>query len=170
MRVGSGVAGCALVLGLTMTALGATPPAAEADVLVQGFSFQPPEVTIAAGGSVTWTVGSDPEQHTVTPREAGAFTGSGQLFTGDTFTVTLDDPGTVEYFCSLHPNMVGTVEVSVPPTPVASVPTRTPTPSQLPVVPPPAVKTASDVTLLVVAAAVGLGVIALVVWVARRRA
>jgi hypothetical protein len=37
-------------------------------------------------------------------------------------------------------------------------------------VPPPAVKTASDVTLLVVAAAVGLGVIALVVWVARRRA
>ncbi|MDQ2965661.1 MAG: hypothetical protein M3R57_07410, partial [Chloroflexota bacterium] len=102
-RLRPAIAGLALVLSLASIASGATPPTADANVLVQGFSFQPPEVTIAAGGSVTWTVGSDTEQHTVTPREAGAFEGSSQLFTGDTFTVTFDQPGTVEYFCSVHP-------------------------------------------------------------------
>ncbi len=170
MRAGSAVAALGLILGLASTASGATPPAETAAVLVQGFSFQPPEVTIAAGGNVTWTVGTDPEQHTVTPREAGAFEGSGQLFTGDTFTVTFEDAGTVEYFCSLHPNMVGTVEVSVPATPAASIPTRAPTASPGAAAPPPTAETAPTAPLLVVAAVVVLGLVALVAWLARRRA
>jgi plastocyanin len=172
MRAGSAVAALGLILGLVSTASGATPPAETAAVLVQGFSFQPPEVTIAAGGNVTWTVGTDPEQHTVTPREAGAFEGSGQLFTGDTFTVTFEDAATVEYFCSLHPNMVGTVEVSVPATPAASVPTGAPTPTPSPgaAAPSPTAETGAGAPLLVVAAVVGLGLVALVAWLARRRA
>jgi plastocyanin len=170
MTVGSTVASLALILGLASAASGATPPAAEAAVLVQGFSFQPPEVAIAAGGSVTWTLGSDPEQHTVTPREEGTFTSSGQLFTGDTFTVTFDQPGTFEYFCTLHPTMVGTVAVSVPTTPAASVPTPTPTPSPGASVPPPAAETGSGPQLLIAAIVVGLGLLALGIWVARRRA
>ena len=160
----------ALVLGLASTASGATPQVAEAAVLVQGFAFQPPEVTIAAGGAVTWTLGSDPEQHTVTPREAGAFEGSGQLFTGDTFTVTFDEPGTVEYFCSFHPTMVGSVEVSVPTTRAAPVPTPTPTASPGASVPPPAGETGSGVPLPVLVAVLGLGAVALVALLARRRA
>jgi plastocyanin len=167
MRAGRSIAALAVILGLAGPASGATPPAAEAAVLVQGFAFQPPDVRIAAGGSVTWTLGSDPEQHTVTPREAGAFEGSGQLFTGDTFTVTFEEPGTVEYFCSLHPTMVGTVEVSVP---AAPVPTATPTASPGAGVPPPAGETGSGLPLPVLAAVLGLGVVALVAWLARRRA
>lgn len=160
----------ALMLGLASTASGATPAAEAADVLVQNFSFQPPAVSIVAGGSVTWTVGSDPEQHTVTPREPGSFEGSGHLFTGDTFTVTFEQPGTVEYFCSLHPTMVGTVEVSVAPTPVASVSVPAPTASPVAGVPAPAGDGGPGPQLLIAAALVGLAAVALVAWLARRRA
>jgi plastocyanin len=171
MRVGPSLAALALILGLA-SAASAALPADTAEVLVQNFSFQPPTVRIVAGGSVTWTVGTDPEQHTVTPREPGAFEGSGHLFTGDTFTVTFEQPGTVEYFCSLHPTMVGTVEVSAlaatgsP----AAVLTESPTASPGEGVPPPAGDTASNPTLLVAAALVGLGGIALLALLARRRA
>jgi plastocyanin len=171
MRAIGSLAGLALILGLASLVSGATS-AATADVLVQNFSFQPSAVSIVAGGSVTWTGGTDPEQHTVTPREPSAFDGSGDLFTGDTFTVTFDEPGAVEYFCSLHPTMVGTVEVS------ASVETATPAAVSPPAptasagggVPRPAGETASDPTLLVVAAIVGLGVVVLLAFIARRRA
>lgn len=169
MRAVTSVLALAVILGLAGPASGATPPTGTADVLVESFSFQPPAVNIVAGGSVTWTVGSDPEQHTVTPREAGAFEGSGQLFTGDTFTVTFEEPGTVEYFCSLHPTMVGTVEVSAPTTPAAAVPTPTPTASPGASAPPPAGEKGSALPFLLLVAVVGLGVSALIAWLARRR-
>lgn len=171
MRTPTTLAAAALILLLVSPAAGAVPSPTAA-VLVQGFSFQPPAVSIVAGGSVTWTIGTDPEQHTVTPREQGAFEGSGQLFTGDTFTVTFDQPAVVEYFCSLHPNMVGTVEVAAPAataTPGA-LPTASPTVSSEPAEPAPTGETAPDPTLLVLAAVVGLGVIALLALLARRRA
>jgi len=92
-------------------AAAASPAAGDADVLAQDFSFQPPVVTIPAGGSVTWAIGTDPEQHTVTPQDAGVFEDSGQLFPGDSFTVVFGLPGSVAYYCRLHPTMTGTVEV-----------------------------------------------------------
>lgn len=171
MRTLTSLAALVLIVGLASPAAGAVPSPTAA-VLVQDFSFQPPAVSIVAGGSVTWTLGTDPEQHTVTPREAGAFEGSGQLFTGDTFTVTFEQPGTIEYFCTLHPAMVGTVEVSAPAataTP-AALPTQSPASSPAVGEPGPAGQPASDLTLLVVAAVLGLGLIALLALLARRRA
>jgi len=168
MGVGRSIAALALSLGLASAAAAATPPSETAQVLVQGFSFQPPAVAIVTEGSVTWTVGTDPEQHTVTPREPGAFEGSDQLFTGDTFTVTFNRAGSIEYFCSLHPNMVGTVEVSVPESTVAPIPPTAPTASPPPSELPSASETAPDLTLVVVAAAAA--VVALVVLLTRRRA
>ena len=168
MRVGSGVAAFALVTGLASAAAAATPPPETAHVLVQAFSFQPPAVTIAGGGAVSWTVGTDPEQHTVTPREPGAFEGSSQLFTGDTFTVTFDRAGSFEYFCSLHPNMVATVEVTIPEATPPPSPTTAPTATPPPREAPAAGEPAPDLTLVVVAAAAA--VLALLVLLARRRA
>jgi plastocyanin len=172
MRAIQSLVALALMLGLASSASGATAPAETADVLVQNFSFQPPAVTIVAGGSVTWTVGSDPEQHTVTPREPETFEGSGQLFTGAMFTVTFQRPGTIEYFCSFHPTMVGTVAVSAPtgtPTP-APVPAPSPPASPAAGELPPAGKTPSGVPSLVFAAIVGLAAVAVGIWFARRRA
>ncbi len=100
---------------------------AEARVAVQDFAFAPAIVTITAGTSVVWEVRDDPEQHTVTPVEAGSFAGSGQLFAGDDYALRFTDPGSYDYVCSLHPFMTGTVIVEAVATtaltaaPVASV-------------------------------------------------
>jgi plastocyanin len=34
------------------------------------------------------------------------------LSSGATFEFTFDEPGTYPYFCSIHPSMTGTVEVT----------------------------------------------------------
>jgi plastocyanin len=101
---------------LWATLYGAWPdPAASAagdtTVSVSGFAFRPQVVRILAGESVTWRVGNDPEQHTVTPRRAGAFRDSGALFSGQAHRVAFPGPGTFAYFCRFHPFMEGSVIV-----------------------------------------------------------
>lgn len=74
-----------------------------------GRRFEPADVAVAAGGTVTWTHdGGLP--HTVTA-EDGTFD-SGDLSGGDTFSWTAEEAGTVSYVCSIHPEMTGTIEVS----------------------------------------------------------
>jgi plastocyanin len=74
-----------------------------------GRRFEPAEVTVAVGETVTWTHdGGLP--HTVTATD-GAFD-SGDLAGGDTFAFTAEEPGTIDYACSIHPEMTGTVTVS----------------------------------------------------------
>jgi plastocyanin len=88
-----------------------TPAPAESDAgqaTIEGFAFHPPTLEVATGTTVTWT-NDDPAPHTVSARE-GAF-GSGQLEPGDTFDATIDQPGTFEYLCQIHPQMTGTVVV-----------------------------------------------------------
>jgi plastocyanin len=183
MERGSTIPALALVGAAVLAAVPTTPVRAadHAEVLVEEFVFQPSEVTIDTGGSVTWTIGGDPDQHTVTPRGAGDFPDSGQLFEGDTYTVTFAEPGTVEYFCQLHPTMVGLVHVAAPTTPA---PTRTTAvPSRVPSVAPtprstplpssaapsaPAPSGAASGPLLAAAAVLALGVIGLFAWRARR--
>jgi len=168
-----------LAVGLAVGLTGFGPAAAaveapeSAAVLVEEYRYQPPAVTVAEGGTVTWTLGADPEQHTVTPRDATAFDDSGQLFAGDTYEVTFDRAGTYEYLCTLHPTMVGTVTVepsaASSPTPAAR---RTAEPASTPVAsasaldppPPPApAATTAEPLLLVIAAGIllAIGLIAL---------
>jgi plastocyanin len=74
-----------------------------------GLRFEPADVTVAVGDAVTWThEGGLP--HTVTAAD-GAFD-SGNLASGDTFEFTAEEPGTLDYVCSIHPQMTGTVTVS----------------------------------------------------------
>ncbi len=98
-----------VALTATRIARGAEP--GDAVVAVEDFAFTPASVTVAAGGSVTWEARKDPEQHTVTPTNDGAFAGSGSLFAGDDYTVKFDTPGRYAYLCSFHPFMTGTVVV-----------------------------------------------------------
>jgi plastocyanin len=125
----------ALALATTVSTgvAGAEAPVA-ADVLVEDFVFQPDAVTIAVGGTVTWTLGADPDQHTITPRDPEQFEDSGQLFEGDTYEVTFDEAGTVDYFCRLHPTMTGTVTIVAAPSPTATTapPETAATPSTTP--------------------------------------
>ena len=78
--------------------------------------YAPPEVQVAAGSSIKWT-NDDNVIHTVTqgkPSEGGNSTGfnSGPIQPGGTFVHFFDESGTVDYFCTIHPYMIGKVIVN----------------------------------------------------------
>ena len=81
----------------------------------QSLNFQPSSVTVAKGGTVTWTNNDKNIPHTVTsvsvPAGAAAFD-SGQMNYTATFKVTFNVDGTYNYVCSYHPWMHGTVIVT----------------------------------------------------------
>ncbi len=84
-----------------------TPPA-NADISVFDFGFAPANRTVNVGDTVSWAnTGVAP--HTVTAND-GSFD-SGFMFSGDPFSRRFDAPGAFAYFCSIHPEMVGTITV-----------------------------------------------------------
>jgi plastocyanin len=92
----------------------APPAAADASaeaaaVSIKGFAFNPPEITVPAGGSVTWT-NEDNAPHTATGLDRDALQ-SGAIAFGESYTQTFDTAGTYEYFCEFHPNMEGSIVV-----------------------------------------------------------
>jgi plastocyanin len=101
----------------TESAQQATPSAAEgADaaaeslaVEIKDFAFNPPEITVPVGGSVTWT-NDDPAPHTATGLDREALQ-SGTIAQGESFTQTFDTAGTFDYFCEFHANMKGSIVV-----------------------------------------------------------
>lgn len=76
---------------------------------IKNFMFTPMTVTIPAGTTVTW-INLDDIPHTVV--EKGKAWRSPALDTNDKFSHTFDTPGTYEYFCGLHPQMVAKVIVT----------------------------------------------------------
>jgi plastocyanin len=80
----------------------------DSDVCISDSLFEPADVTIAAGESVSWQ-NQDGFAHTVTADD-GAFD-SGELAEGDTHEETLDEAGEFTYHCEIHPSMTGTVTV-----------------------------------------------------------
>jgi plastocyanin len=103
-----------------------TEPASEATItMTEGLRFDPAEVTITVGGTVTW-VNEASVDHTATgdpgkaaeegdaelPEGAEAWD-SGFVKPGDSFSMTFDVPGTYGYFCIPHENvdMLGVIEV-----------------------------------------------------------
>lgn len=87
----------------------APPPGISGDVQAIDFAFAPANMTVPAGSTITW-VNTGVALHTATARD-GSFD-SGFLNTGDSFSKRFDQPGTFEYFCTLHPDMIGTVTVT----------------------------------------------------------
>jgi len=77
--------------------------------------FIPYEVSISSGGEVIWN-NVDSAAHTVTsgnPSDGpdGVFDSS-LFMSGTTFSHTFDEAGTYEYFCMVHPWMIGIIQVS----------------------------------------------------------
>ena len=66
--------------------------------------FDPPDVAIEPGSTITWTNNGD-EPHTVTADD-GSFD-SGVLNPGDSYTVAFGGQGTVTYHCEIHPRDEG---------------------------------------------------------------
>jgi plastocyanin len=81
--------------------------AAVADTIAD-FAFSPPTITVTAGKSVTWH-NDGPSQHSATADDHSFDTGV--LSKGAEGSHTFDQAGTFSYFCTVHPNMKGTVRV-----------------------------------------------------------
>jgi plastocyanin len=80
-------------------------------VSIIDLTFAPEDLAVPLGATVDWT-NDDPFEHTVTATD-GTFD-SGVIAATEAFTWTFDSPGTFEYFCAIHPSMVGTVTVGEP--------------------------------------------------------
>jgi amicyanin len=78
-------------------------------VSIDNFTFTPQTMTVKAGTTVTWT-NKDDIPHGVAWTN-NAFAKSSALDTDDTYSLTFTTPGTYQYFCYLHPHMVGTLVV-----------------------------------------------------------
>lgn len=92
-----------------MPSAGATATPAVDAISISNFSFQPAVLRVKAGTKVIWT-NHDSTPHTVTSADK-RFASSGGLDTGDQYSFKFDKPGSYEYFCSLHPMMIGKVIV-----------------------------------------------------------
>ena len=98
---------CLLTVG-ALLAFG-TVAAQEANVVViDNFTFTPPELTVAVGTTVKW-VNHDDIPHSVVDKNK-AFR-SKALDTNDSFSFTFAGAGSFDYFCGLHPHMVGKIIV-----------------------------------------------------------
>jgi plastocyanin len=80
-----------------------------ASVTMEGIAFNPAEITVKAGDTVTWT-NEDSAGHDVTADDFNSGSPGG-IAQGDTFEHTFDTAGTFEYVCTVHPGMEGTVKV-----------------------------------------------------------
>jgi plastocyanin len=77
------------------------------EVHIDNFTFEPAQLTIKTGATITW-VNRDDIPHTIV--SAGKFR-SKTLDTEDKFSFTFTTAGDYKYFCSLHPHMTGMIKV-----------------------------------------------------------
>jgi plastocyanin len=87
-----------------------------AEVGMRNIQFDPTDVTVKAGETVTWTNNEGvPHDVDKTGGPGPQFSSGpeGGMMEGDSFEHTFDRPGTYEYVCRVHaPGMAGTVEVT----------------------------------------------------------
>src|SRR6202167_3863900 len=98
-----------MLAGGVLLAKAQTPAAAAAAVGIDNFTFNPATLTVKAGTTVTWT-NKDDIPHGIAWSN-NTFTRSKALDTDDNASFTFTTPGTYQYFCYIHPHMVGTIVV-----------------------------------------------------------
>ena len=79
-------------------------------VSIDNFAFDPKELVVTAGDTVTW-VNTDDVAHTVTSNGVPPLFDSKTMHTDDKFSFAFKTPGTYDYFCKPHPYMTGKVIV-----------------------------------------------------------
>jgi len=104
------------------------PPPTEATVGMAGRVFRPVNLTVGVGATVTF-FNDDDETHTATANDISW--DSGNFDPGQSYQKTFTTPGTFDYFCVIHKDMVGTIMVlggdgSAPAPPPATTPDPTP--------------------------------------------
>jgi len=106
-------AGCGSASSSDSTSAAApTRPVATTQVAMKVLEFTPASVTARVGQTLTWT-NEDSVQHNVTYLSGPRFRSSPRVISaGASFSIKLTQPGTIHYFCSIHPWMKGTIIVA----------------------------------------------------------
>lgn len=91
------------------TGSAAPAPVTGTTVDIKNFAFSPANLTVRVGTTVTWT-NRDSDAHTVVSSNGPLR--SPTLDTGDSYRYTFTKVGTYAYLCSIHPFMLGSVEVT----------------------------------------------------------
>ena len=108
-------------LSLTSLALSQLPaPAADDNTTIEivknaagKFVFSEPNIDINPGQSITWMAVDAEVPHQLVPAGEGeAFTDTGTFDATNPPTQSFDTPGTINYICSIHPSMKGTITVA----------------------------------------------------------
>jgi plastocyanin len=107
--IASSVLGAVVGSVLAAGVLFARAEGAANTVTIDNFFFTPAALTVKAGTTVTWT-NKDDIPHGVASSN-NAFKKSAALDTDDSYSFTFTTPGTYQYFCYLHPKMVGSIVV-----------------------------------------------------------
>ena len=77
---------------------------------MSGFAFNPAAITASAGDVITWT-NNDSAGHTATVKSDPTCT-TDTLASGASGSIVFNSAGSYEFFCKIHPNMTGTIEIS----------------------------------------------------------
>jgi plastocyanin len=107
--VGCSVLGAVVGSGLAAGVLFARAEGTPSMLTIANFSFTPATLTVKPGTTVTWT-NKDDIPHGIASAN-NAFKRSAALDTDESYSFTFTTPGTYQYFCYLHPKMVGTIVV-----------------------------------------------------------
>ena len=94
--------------GLRLETSAHAAEAAPAVIKIDNFTFAPATLTVPVGTTVTW-VNEDDIPHAIAEKNRSFK--SKTLDTDDKFTYTFATPGSFDYFCSIHPHMVGRIVV-----------------------------------------------------------
>jgi plastocyanin len=78
------------------------------EIRIDNFKFTPETITVPVNSQITW-INKDDVPHVIAANN-GAFK-SKALDTDDTYSYSFAKPGSYEYFCAVHPKMVGKVVV-----------------------------------------------------------
>ena len=79
-------------------------------ISMKDFTFDPKDATVKVGQTVTWT-NDDSAPHNAVDEKGGAF--KSELFNkGETYEYTAEKAGKIEYVCTIHPGMDGTLTVT----------------------------------------------------------
>lgn len=79
------------------------PTPGENEIFMINTTFDPPNLTISQGTTITW-INQDNIAHTTTSNDG--LWDSGTMNNGDTFSYTFDNTGTFDYRCAIHPNVM----------------------------------------------------------------
>ena len=106
------VAGCGAAVGSGSSATDVPGSAGTVHVVMKSLFFTPTDVHAKVGQRVVWT-NRDSSPHNVEYVSGPRFTSSRPVLRpGARFSIGLTAPGTIHYYCSIHPWMKATITVS----------------------------------------------------------